>query len=635
MLLCANSNQPWNSTLPTLLLLRKCKTQNDVNQIHARIITTGLINRTSLTTKIILNFISSPHTPLIQFARYVFFTRHAFQDSRERNDPFLWNATIKSYSHGSEPLKAVTIFSYMVENGVFVDRFSFSLVLKACSRVGLVKEGMQIHGFLRKREIGSDLFLQNCLIALYLRCGCLELAQRVFDRMEKRDSVSYNSMVDGYVKCGMIDLARGLFDCIPEGEKNLNSWNSMICGYAQTEDGLKVAWELFECMPERDLVSWNSMIDGCLKNGKIEDACDLFNRMPRRDVVSWASMIDGYAKLGSINIAKDLFEKMPERDVIACNAMMAGYLQNGLFMEALGVYHYMKGECNLIPDGVTLLIVLSAIAHLGHLDEGVAIHGYIEEKEISLDGKLGVALIDMYSKCGSIENALLVFASIEERDVDYWNVMISGLAIHGLGELAFDLFMEMERVCVEPDDITFIGVLSACAHAGFVKEGLMCFEIMRRIHGVKPKLQHYGCIVDILGRAGHIQEAREIIEEMPIEPNDVIWRTLLSACNNHGNLNIGESVAMRLISLDSSNSSSYVLLSNMYAGFGMWNEVTRVRTLMKERNLKKIPGCSWIELEGVVHEFFVQDKSHPQVAEICSMLDDMSTPNSGFTCCRN
>nr|AKH05195.1 chlororespiratory reduction 4 [Pelargonium myrrhifolium] len=630
----ANWNQPRNSTLPTLILLRKCKSQNHVNQIHARIITTGFIHNPSLTTKVILNFISSPHSSLLQFARYIFFSRHAFQDSREQDDPFLWNLIIKSYSHGSQPIKALTLFSDMLQNGVPVARFSISLVLKACSRLGLLKEGMQIHGFLEKLHIGSDLYLQNCLISCYLKCGCLELAHRVFSRMEKLDSVSYNSMIDGYVKCGMIGSARLLFDRIPLDDKNLNSWNSMICGYAQSEDGLKVAWELFDNMPVRDLVSWNSMIDGCIKCGKMEDARHLFDRMPKRDVVSWAS-IDGYAKLGSVEIAAAMFKQMPNRDVIACNAMMAGYLQNGFFVEALDVYDYMRGECNLKPDATTLLIVLSAIAQLRYLDEGRDIHCYIEVNRISLGGKLGVALIDMYSKCGTIEDAMSVFGNIEEKDVDHWNAMICGLAIHGLGELAFDLFMKMERLSVVPDDITFIGLLSACAHAGLVKEGLMCFEIMRRIHRLEPKLQHFRCVIDIFGRAGKLEEAWKVVEEMPIEPNDVIWRTLLSACNNHGNLKIGEPVAKHLINLDSSNSSSYVLLSNMYAGSGMWSNVNSVRTLMKERNLKKTPGCSWIEIEGIVHEFLVQDKSHPHFTEICSLLDYMSTPNSEITHCRN
>ncbi|KAK3195014.1 hypothetical protein Dsin_026324 [Dipteronia sinensis] len=629
----ANSNQQWNSTHQTLLLLQKCKTSNDVNQIHARMITSGFIKNTNFTSKVITTLSSSPYTPLVEFARYVFFARHAFRMRKKREDPYLWNAIIKSYSHGIEPKQALIVFCLMLEIGVCVDKFSLSLVLKACSRMGLVKEGMQIHGLLRKMELGSYLFLQNCLIGLYVKCGCLEFARQLFDRMPTRDSVSFNSMIDGYVKCGYIDSARELFDCMPTKEKNLISWNSMISGYAKLGEGFESAWELFEKMPERDLISWNSMIDGCVKCGKMSDAQALFKRMPKRDVVSWANMIDGYAKLGRLDLARALFDKMPGRDVIACNAMMGGYVQNGYCKEALEIFHDMQCESDLCPNDTSLLIVLSAIAQLGHVDKGIAIHCYLAKNEFPLNGKHGVALIDMYSKCGSIEDAISVFEDIKGKNVDHWNAMINGLAIHGLGELAFDLLMEMERLSIEPDDITFIGVLNACGHAGLVKEGLLCFELMRRIHQLEPKLQHYGCMVDILGRAGHIEEARNFIDDMPIEPNDVIWRSLLSACKNHNNLNVGEPVAERLIGMDSSNSSSYVLLSNMFAGHSMWNDVRRVRTMMKERNLKKIPGCSWIELEGIVHEFFVQNKSHLQVGEIYSTLDNPGTPSSLVTPC--
>ncbi|KAF3439991.1 hypothetical protein FNV43_RR18524 [Rhamnella rubrinervis] len=396
----------------------------------------------------------------------------------------------------------------MLENGVRADKFSFSLVLKACGRMGLVKEGLQVHGLLRKMETGSHLYLQNSLIGWYQNCGFIEFSRQVFDRIPKRDSVSYNSMIDGYVKRGLIDMARELFNCMPEQEKNLISWNSMISGYAQSENGLKSALELFRTMPERDLVSWNTIIDGCVKHGKLEDARSLFNTMPKGT-----------------------------RDVVACNAMIGGYVQNGNCTEALEIFEHML-KSDITPDSATMLIVLSAVAQSGRLENGVAMHCYLEENGFPLVGKLGVALIDMYAKCGNIENAKMVFENIEERNVDHWNAMIGGLAIHGLGELAFDLLMEMERHSVETDDITFIGLLTACGHAGLVKEGIMCFELMRRVHKVEPKMQHYGCMVDVLGRAGLIEEARRFIDGMPIEPNDVVWRTLLSACKKYEKLNI-------------------------------------------------------------------------------------------------
>lgn len=518
-------------------------------------------------------------------------------------DPFLWNAVIKSHSHGVDPIKALSLFCLMLQNGIPVDRFSLSLVLKACSRLGFVKEGMQIHGFLIKTGTWSDLFLQNCLIGLYIKCGCLGFARQVFDRMPQRDSVSYNSMIDGYVKCGLVESAGELFDLMPREKKNLISWNSMIGGYAQRADGVNLASKLFDEMPEKDLISWNSMIGGYVKHGRIEDAKGLFDVMPRRDVVTWAIMIDGYGKLGLVHQAKTLFDQMPHRDVVAYNSMMSGFVQNRYHIEALEVFNHMEKESHLSPDETTLVIVLSAIAQLGRLTKAIDMHLYIVEKRFLLSGKLGVALIDMYSKCGSIQHAMRVFEGIESKSIDHWNAMIGGLAVHGLGESAFDMLLQIERRSIKPDHITFVGVLNACSHSGLVKEGLLCFELMRRKHKIEPRLQHYGCMVDILARSGSIELAKILIEEMPIEPNDVIWRTFLNACSHHKEFETGELVAKHLILQAGYNPSSYVLLSNMYASNGMWKDVRRVRTMMKEKKIEKLPGCSWIELDGRVHEF--------------------------------
>lgn len=508
----------------------------------------------------------------------------------------------------------------MLESGILVDEYSFSLALNGCSKLGLVFTGMQIHGLLRKFDFGMDVFLQNCLINMYVKFGCLEFGRQVFDKILVKDPVSYNSMIDGYVKCGMVGFARELFDSLPLETRDTITWNIMISAYLKSADDFELAWELFEKMPERDTVSWNLMIDSCVKSGKIGLACTLFSKMPERDVASWAIMIDGYAKMGIIDVARGFFDKMHVRDVISCNAMMAGYVKNDLCVEALKVFDDILSINDMAPDNATLLIALSAAARLGDISKGVAIHSYMRDKNVVASGKLGVALIDMYAKCGSLESAMTVFEDIQEKNVDHWNAMIGGLAIHGLGEAAFDLFLDMERQSVEPDDITFIALLNACGHAGMLKEGLMCFEILRRTHRITPKLQHYGCVVDILSRAGHIEEAKRFVKEMPIQPNSVILRTLLSACKKYENLSIGVPVAKYLIGSNSSSSSSYVLLSSMYAQFGMWEYVKSTRTMMKEKDLKKFPGCSRIEVEGSTHEFFVGDTSHHQVEEIFSTL---------------
>ncbi|RID61341.1 hypothetical protein BRARA_E00498 [Brassica rapa] len=607
MLVFAHSqHHPWSSISPTIHLLGACKTSHDLNKLHARLITTGLIKNPDLTTRIVLAFASasaSSRRPfLAEFARCVFHEHHV-SSSGEVEDPFLWNVVIKSHSHGVDPRKALFLLCLMLENGVPVDKFSLSLALKACSRLGFVKEGTQVHGFLIKTGTWSDLFLQNCLIGLYIKCGCLGFARQVFDRMPQRDSVSYNSMIDGYVKCGLVESAGELFDLMPREKRNLITWNSMIGGYAQRADGVDVASKLFDEMPEKDLISWNSMIGGYVKHGRIEDAKGLFDVMPRRDVVTWAIMIDGYGKLGLVHEAKTLFDQMPHRDVVVYNSMMSGYVQNRYHMEALEVFNHMEKESHLTPDETSLVIVLSAIAQLGRLSKAIDMHLYIVEKQFPLSGKLGVALIDMYSKCGSIQHAMGVFEGIESKSIDHWNAMIGGLAVHGLGESAFDMLLQIERRSIKPDHITFVGVLNACSHSGLVKEGLLCFELMRRKHKIEPRLQHYGCMVDILARSGSIELARNLIEGMPIEPNDVIWRTFLTACSHHKEFETGELVAKHLILQGGYNPSSYVLLSNMYASNGMWKDVRRVRTMMKEKNIEKIPGCSWIELDGRVHEF--------------------------------
>ncbi|GKB54455.1 pentatricopeptide repeat-containing protein [Tanacetum coccineum] len=339
-----------------------------------------------------------------------------------------------------------------------------------------------------------------------------------FDRIDsERDSVSFNLMIDGYVKCGEVELALVIV-----------VW--------------KMTWELFEEMPERDLVSWNLMIGCCVKSGKIDLARALFDRMPKRDVITWAKLIDGYAKLGRIEVARRLFDEMPERDVISCNVMMAGDVRNGLCLDALEVFRNMN-EGNLVPDDATLSIALSAIAQLGHRDEGVSVHMYINKNGLNLDGKLEVSLVDMYSKSGSIETAIHVFEEIKYKNIDHWNAVIGGLAIHGFRKKAFDMFLDMQRREVKQDSITFVNVLNACAHSGMIKEAL------------------------------------GIIEEMPVEPNNVLWRTLLSACNNLED-RIETPKIKHGTKMDYYDSSSYVLLSNIYARFGMWGRVRKETDLI-------------------------------------------------------
>ncbi|CAL9205043.1 unnamed protein product [Musa hybrid cultivar] len=598
----------------TLALLPRCRTHGDARQLHARLVTTGLL--LCHPSLLLRRLFASPHPPLRSLARRIFFSLPAADDR-----PFLWNAFIgASRDGGGGPRDAVLAFALMLFDGVAADKFALSLALNACSRIPSLREGSQIHALLLKSDLASNLYLQNGLIALYSKCGLPEIARRVFDRITERDAISWNSMVDGYLKDGNVVAAQKLFDEMDNGKKNTVTWNTMLGGYAASIDMIDVARELFDSMPERDLVSWNLMIDGYIKCGRLVDAEELFERMPVRDVISWATMIDGYTGIGRIDLAKQFFELMPQKDVITWNIMMDGYVKNGRHLEALNLFTEMQAKGNPAPDITTLATALTAIAELGRVDDGIAIHDYIERTKLALDGQLGVALVDMYSKCGRLEDALKVFET-SGTSVDHWNAMIGGLAIHGRGNLALQLFWEMKRCSLKPDDITFIGVLNACSHAGLVKEGLMCFEIMRRDYALEPKVQHYACMIDILGRAGQLEEALNLIRSMPIEPNDVVWRSLLSACRNHRNVGMGQKLLKGLTQGGAWDSSTCVLLSNLYAGVGMWGDVRKVRTMMREKDLKKVPGCSWIELDGIVHEFVVGDYSCPQAKEASSSSD--------------
>ncbi|XP_011628333.1 pentatricopeptide repeat-containing protein At2g45350, chloroplastic [Amborella trichopoda] len=536
-------------------------------------------------------------------------------DKMPHRDVVSWNAMIG----GCDPL---LFFCRMLGNGVLPDRFSFTLVLKACTSLTAIREGLQIHSWISKSEFQSDVFVQNALIHMYSRCVGVQFACRVFDLMPQKDAVAWNTMIDGHVKSGDMEAAQDLFDQMPE--RCLASWNAMVDGYAKAGN-IEVALRLFDAMPERDSVSWNAMIDGYAKWGLMEGAHELFMRMPQRDVISWANMIDGYSKIGSIDIARDFFEQMPQRDSISWNVMLGGYVQNGQYKDAIELFHMMQVE-GVKPNQVTLVTVLSAIASLGALEEGKWVHNHIDknQNQFQLDGILGAGIIDMYSKCGSIESGLRVFMALQKRSINHWNAIIGGLAMHGLGHQALQLFSEMQRLSFKPDDITFIAVLSACSHAGLVNEGIHYFESMSKEYNIEPKLQHYGCMVDIFGRAGLLEEAKKFIEEMPIEPSIMVWRSLLGACRNHGNIEIGQWAGRCLIELAPFESSSYVLLSNLYANASMWDDASTVRMMMRARDVKKIPGCSWIEVHGVVHEFLVGDKSHPEVENINRVLKKLA-----------
>lgn len=344
--------------------------------------------------------------------------------------------------------------------------------------------------------------------------------------------------------------------------------------------------------------------------------------MPERSLVASTSMITCYAKYGHIELARRLFDEMEMKDVVCWNAMNDGCTQNSRANESLDLFRDML-LTKTRPDEVTVISVLSACGQLGALESGKWLHSYIESNAIRFNVQVGTALIDMYCKCGSLDDAFSVFDKIVNKDVVAWNSIVVGCSMHGHSHKAFELFSQMCNLGLRPTDITLIGVLRACGHAGLLAEGRRFFQSMEDEYGIEPKIEHYGCMVDLLGRAGFLEEAYELVRTMPIEPDPVVWGSLLGACRLHSNMTLGENIVEFLVEKGLANSGTYVLLSNIYAAARKWDEVARMRTLMKDTGVRKEPGCSSIEIDSRTHEFLSGDMKHPRSKEIYLMLEEL------------
>lgn len=341
-----------------------------------------------------------------------------------------------------------------------------------------------------------------------------------------------------------------------------------------------------------DVVSWTTMITGHSNCGQMDRARWFFDRMPSRNLISWNAMIAGYARSGSVIHARCLFDEMPERDVMSWSSLVSGFSQRGLCNEALAVFDKMILN-GFTPNEATLVSAASACAQLRDLDRGRRLHCCALDRELrKMSVILGTALVDMYGKCGSIEDAYKVFREMSARNVYSWNSMITGLALNGSGKQALTLFWKMKLAGLQPNAITFIGVLSACSHAGLVDEGEMLFDMMTRVYGIRPIEEHYGCMVDLLSRAGLLQEAVDFVANMPVEPHPGLWGALAGACRIHDNVELGVEVGKRLIELEPHHGGRYVLLSNLYAAARRWDDMEIVRSLLKERRVVKVPGNS-------------------------------------------
>ncbi|KAF4378386.1 hypothetical protein F8388_021580 [Cannabis sativa] len=391
------------------------------------------------------------------------------------------------------------------------------------------------------------------------------------------------------------------------------------------EEGAQVHAHVVKYGLADDLFIRNALINFYSACSRLEYSKKVFEEsLSSRDLVTWNTMLACFVRDGKIHLAEEVFDEMPERDVISWSTIITGYVQSGLLEQALKLFRDVM-EKRLRINEAMLVSVLSAAAQLGLLEYGKLVHSVAKSLKFPMTTPLGTSLIDMYAKCGCIEQSKLLFDNMPQKDIWTWNVMICGLATHGLAKEAIALFEIFINEGFAPATVTFIGVLSACSRAGLVKEGRHYFKLMTQDYGIQPEMEHYGCMVDLLGRAGFVNEAVELIDKMQVTPDPVLWATLLGACKIYGYAELGEEIGHKLIKLDPSHSGHYVQLSTIYAKSNKWEEVIRVRRLMIERNTNKTTGWSLIEAHGRVHKFVAGDREHDRFMEIHKMLETIGT----------
>ncbi|KAF0889569.1 hypothetical protein E2562_028663 [Oryza meyeriana var. granulata] len=521
-------------------------------QLHAQLLLRGL----PLPARAAVTLVASSSCP--RHARAVFDSVPAASAN-----VYLWTAAISAYKrHASSTSpalagEAVALFGLMLRSGPRPNAFTVTSVIKCCSKLRAVHEGLQLHGFLAKTGLGSSVHVGAALLDLYGNIG------RVGD-----------------------------------------------------------AWRVFDEMPVKNVVVGNTMVACNVRAGDVAAAQEVFDGMTERDPISWNTLMSGYLRLGDAATVRELFDEMAVRNLNSWNIMIAACSEEGLWADAVMIFNRMR-VTGFKPDAATMAVLMSACAQLGSLTVAGQVHGLLQKCSVVMNCHVQNSLIDMYAKCGCIIQAQFLFTETYPKDAVSYNVMIIALAHHGHARGALDLFNAMIEVELQPDAVTFLGVLSACAHAGLVDYGKHYFESMRTTYAIQQSPDHYACVVDLYGRAGHIEEAHCFVKTMPVKPHAGVWGALLNACRKHCHVDVGEIAAKELIRIEPKNPGNYVLLRNTLARGQQWDAVEDVRQSMRGNGIGKTAGCSWIEVDSVVHEFLAGDFCHPSFDEIYTILEHL------------
>ncbi|XP_077231845.1 tetratricopeptide repeat (TPR)-like superfamily protein [Tasmannia lanceolata] len=535
-----------------------------------------------------------------------------------------WNTVIVGYAMNGLLSNALELFHELLSTGLKPDSITLISLLPVCAQLHNLQEGKKIHEYvLGNFRLCKDTAVGNALVSFYAKCGKLEDASRTFEMIRKRDLISWNTMIAAYAESGQGGkLVESLCDMNNQGIRpdSVTILNVLrVCSFF----GVKGVKEAHGYSIRAGLISeltvGNAMIDTYAKCGRLDYALRTFENLPGKNMITGNAMISGYMKHGCEEGAEMIFNQMGERDLTTWNLMVQVYSQSNYIDRALSLFCKLQYQEGMRPDAVSIMSVLPVCAHLASLHLLRQCHGYSIRAcfdDVCLEG----AMLDVYSKCGSINEAYKLFRTSPRKDLVMFTAMIGGYAMNGMGKEALEVFSKMLELEMKPDHVIMMAILSACSHAGLVDEGWAHFNSMEEIHGIKPTMEHYSCMVDLLARAGRLKDAFSFITNMPFEANANVWGTLLGACKKHHEVELGRLVANRLFDVGGGDIGNYVVLSNIYAAGGRWDGVGEVRRLMKMKEFQKSAGCSWIEVERRRHAFVVGDSSHPQRLIIYSML---------------
>ncbi|XP_057434652.1 pentatricopeptide repeat-containing protein At2g20540 [Lotus japonicus] len=504
----------------------------------------------------------------------------------------------------------------------------FVAALRNCVKITQLKK---IHAHIVKLSLSQSNFVATRMVDLCDNIGQVGYATLLFQQLVEPNVFSYNVMIKTYTHNHHHSQAITLFiQMLREPTRSAMPDRftfpfviKSCAGLLYHRLGQQIHGHVCKFGPNSHSITENALIDMYTKFGDLNNAYQVFEEMTERDAISWNSLISGHVRLGQMKSARVLFDEMPSRTIVSWTTMITGYTRTGCYGDALDIFRRMQ-MVGIEPDKISIIAVLPACAQLGALEVGKWIHMYSDKKGFLKQNELCNALIEMYAKCGCIDEAWRVFDQMAEKNVISWSTMIGGLANHGKGHAAIELFQDMQKAKVGPNEITFLSVLSACVHAGLWDEGLKYFAVMRMDYHMEPEIEHYGCLVDLLGRSGHLDRALDTILNMPIKPDSRIWNSLLSSCRIHRNLEIANIAMEQLAELEPEESGNYVLLANIYAELGEWEGVSEIRKLIRNKRIKKTPGSSSIEVNNVVQEFVSGDNSKPFSQDVFCVLEGLA-----------